>query len=479
MRALTARREVAVPIPVVVLLSMAVLVGTIVAAGRIGAEGGVGPALLVGAVACAAVLLVVLPVHWLPAIAAVAFAALPNTMVPNDGVLRAAPAMALILATWAVRRLLLAPGDPAETDSKGSPLVVAASLFSAAFLAWALLTAGQASSAESSYGWVLSVALGAFSVMVVPVAQREAHLLKSAWVATGFVVGLYALVEVTLQRSPVLAVVYDAIGSTPDRDFGTGTAIFRADAGFGHPLWAGAYLTAAAVLGIVGWIQGGRKRDLVFGIGAAAGAVATLSRGAVSSIAIGIAASIVLVALVGTRRRWWRIAGAVVGAGFAVSIVLSFDPLISRIESAGAESSSAVRITAAEISLESARSNQWLGTGAGTSGFTGQTYSDITIESSLAQLLISLGIPGLALFVMIVTALFLNALRARDVASGMALLAYAIMISTFNAIEGVRSLHLLLGLLFLLCISPTPPTPNDRRPALRVDRLPLLHGMAR
>ena len=65
--------------------------------------------------------------------------------------------------------------------------------------------------------------------------------------------------------------------------------------------------------GSSGWMQGGRRRDLVFGVGAAAGAVATLSRGAISSIAIGIAASIMSgradrhpTAVVADRRRGRR-----------------------------------------------------------------------------------------------------------------------------------------------------------------------------
>ena len=53
------------------------------------------------------------------------------------------------------------------------------------------------------------------------------------------------------------------------------------------------------------------------------------------------------------------------------------------------------------------------------------------------------------------------------------------MISTFNAIEGVRSLHLLLGLLFLLCLSPTPPPPIERSTPQRPDRVPLIKGLAR
>ena len=232
---------------------------------------------------------------------------------------------------------------------------------------------------------MLSIALGAFSVMLVPVAHREARLLKSAWVAAGFVVGLYAVVEVTLQRSPLLAAVYEAIGFTPDRFFALGLPTFRADAGFGHPLWAGAYLTAAAVLGIVGWMQGGHRRDLVFGVGAAAGAVATLSRGAISAIAIGVAAGIILVALIGARRPWWRIVGIGGWRGFRGGDCAVVRATHHRIESAGAESSSGIRVTSAEIALADGGSHRGLGTGAGTSGVTGQIVSATSPSSRLLR----------------------------------------------------------------------------------------------
>ena len=130
MRALTARRRVTGSVIAAALVSMAVLVGTIVAAGQLGATSGIALALLAAGVVAASVLLIVLPVHWLPAIAVVAFAAVPNNMVPNDGILRAVPVMTLILAVWAVRRLLLASADPADARTTRSGLVVLATLFS-------------------------------------------------------------------------------------------------------------------------------------------------------------------------------------------------------------------------------------------------------------------------------------------------------------------------------------------------------------
>ena len=74
----------------------------------------------------------------------------------------------------------------------------------------------------------------------------------------------------------------------------------------------------------------------MFGAAAAECAVATLSRGPILAIAVGVALGMVRVVLIGIRRPWLRLVAAAIGVGFGVSAVLSFEPLVDRITSAGA-----------------------------------------------------------------------------------------------------------------------------------------------
>ena len=83
------------------------------------------------------------------------------------------------------------------------------------------------------------------------------------------------------------------------------------------------------------------------------------------------------------------------------------------------------------------------------------SIDDFVIENSGLQLLISVGIPGLALMVILIAALVINSLKANDIASAAALVAYVICILGFNAIDAIRGMHLLIGLLVLITLNPT------------------------
>jgi len=439
----------------------------------------VGQIGLIIGVALFILLLSVVPKHWLPAIALAAFAIVPNTLVPNDGLLRAFPLVSAVLLIWVLRRIEAPARNHVGRLQVGRGWFDVARVLSLCFIIWAVVVSigVQSVERESSFGWILSISVAAFAVMLVPSAPAEAATLKTAWLRIGGVLGLYAVVELALKSSPVYELLYRLMDVSPT--FSGGGSSFRAQLGFGHPLWAGAFLVPAAVLGIVGWMQGAPRHNLIFGIGAAFGVVSTLSRGSILAVGGAVALGLLLTAVIDKTRSRRRLVGGVFGLAAALVAVSAFGPFVERLSGLGATLSAGTRTTAIEAAIQSSSDSGWLGTGAGTSGSTGRNYTSVVIENSLAQLLISVGIPGLVLFTLLVVVLILNALQSRDITSAMALLAYMIAISTFNSIEGVRSMHLILGLLFLLCISPTPPSPIAVRREPVFARIPLLEPVGR
>ncbi len=397
--------------------------------------------------------LFLIPVTWLPAAAIVLFAVIPDQLTPGDGVFSALPMITAVVVIWVLRRVVLRQGHDASPSVRLTAPRAYAVLAAVFFLIWTVFTTVMSDTLAFSISWIISITLGAFLVMLVPNAHTEARLLREAWIITGFAVGIYAGIEIALGRSPLFDPIYSAFGDPVNQHW----SVYRAVASFGHPIAAGAYLAPAAVLGIVRWLETGRMRYLVFGGGAAIGVVATVTRGSIAALAIGLLAAVLGILLFGVQRSVWRLGLFTVGGALAAFVVLRYSPLAERTASSESAGSTVAREIGFETALKASEFTGWLGSGAGTSGITGRLFNPIVIESSVLQLMISVGIPGLALFLLVVGALLVNSLRGRDVASAAAILTFIIAISNFNAIDAVRSLHLLIGLLFLLGLFPEAP----------------------
>lgn len=453
----------------IVVIGVAVLVGVVFGSINFLESAGWAGVPLLAVVIVAATVLFLVPVEWLPAAAVILFAVVPDKLTPSGGVFGTIPPMALIMVIWVFRRLVLQQGAAAaraqlprgETHRVAGPRAFA--LLAAGFLLiWIVITTVRSVAVSTSITWTVCFIASALLVFVVPSAFAEARMLREAWIRVGFWFGLYAAIEVTLQSSPLYGPLYRVLGLTSVQHW----SVYRAEVGFGHPIWAGAFFTPAAILGIVYWLQTGRTKYLVFGAGAAIGVVSTVTRGSIAAIGIAIGAAVVVVTLFTVRRSLGRILGAIVGSLLAAVAVLVASPLAERTQSAEGAISTGARDLGTEMGLRAAEAAGYLGGGPGTSGILGRRYTDVVIESSLLQLLISIGIPGLLLFLGVVAALVINALRVQDVAAAAALVAYVIAISSFNSIDAIRSEHLLLGLLFLICLFPLAPIPRPPRPAL-------------
>lgn len=409
-----------------------------------------GVALAVAVVAVAVVLTV--PVHVLPAMALLVFAFFPMQLVPGEGVANVSRPVQLVLYVWVLRRWWRR--DREEGDSPflvrtrfGGRLV--ALLLGVLLVAWLVVTSARSLTPSTSTAWSAGFIISTFVPLLVLDARREAVALRAALLWSGGILGAYCVLEQLVRSSPVFDAVYAAAGASVSSPW----AVYRSEASFGHPLFAGAFLTVPAALGISAWVLGSRTRDLVLGSLSAVGVVMTVSRGSILAVGVGLLFTVLAALVLAPRSSPRRVTALVVICAVGLGGLTLFAPLTERAESTESQLSGDVRTQAISVALRVAGQANWLGTGPATSGVSGRTVSDIVIENSLLQLLISVGIPGLLLFLLLFGAASLEALRRRDIAPAAAIVAYLTAITGFNSIDAVRPMHVVLGLLLLLALN--------------------------
>lgn len=465
-------RAAIIALGIVVVLAASVLLPRFV--GDLGL--GVVLLLVIGFLALSALFLV--PVHFLPATALAVFALVPPRVLPQDGLFGALPLTTIILVVWAGRRLVLGHGSEAtgERMSRSSaalrlraratehtPFRTSAITFGAGFLLWSVFSLVRSSDTGTSTGWLISFTAGALVPLVVPNLRREARALERTWLVLGLCLGAYATVEAAIRFNPVWGTLYSVLGLSDSQVW----AVYRANASFGHPLFAALFFAVACSIAVGSWLTTRSRWTLAAAVFSGLGLVSTVSRGAMLALAVSLGVAYILALAIRGVKRWSRFVGAAVLAVVGVIGVFQFDAFTARNDSAEAQLSSGARDLGLWVTLRATELTGGLGSGPGTSGITGRLFDDVVIENSLLQLIISVGFPGLVLFVGLLTSLFLHALSRRAVGIAAGILAYAITISAFNAIDALRPMHLLLGCLIILALG-TPslaidPPPDDAR----------------
>lgn len=420
-----------------------------------------GPEIVVviPALAVVAVAVFVMPVHWLPSLAMVVLALFPTRYIPSDGPFNALPPLAILLGVWVVRRLLWPDGRARLPQERSAALAARYAVYAAAvlFSAWLLLSVALTGGQESSLGWSMSFVASVLVPLLVLDARREVVLLRKTLLVVGALAGTYIVGEMVLGFSPL---------------YGTGSgdllfSVYRARGAFSHPLFAAAFLAIPAALGLGTWLTDGRRWPLVAAALSAAGLMATVSRGPLAALGIAAAFAVLLSPVFigwADLRRWVQLLGVAAVGGVAV---LNFGPLAERADSIESRISADVRDRAVDVSIRAADFSGWIGTGPGTSGETSRLFDTIIIENSLLQLLISIGIPGLLLFLLFVGALAWRATLTGALGPLLALIAYVVAIAGFNTLDAVRSMHVLVGVLALLCLHGGTRTQDPLAPAAR------------
>ena len=404
--------------------------------------------------------LFLVPVEVIPAVALTIFVLVPPRVLPQDGPLGALPLTTIVLVVWAFRRIVLDQGNGTRIgNAEGTftagppttaPFKTAAVVSGGLFFVWAVISIFRSPDMQTSLGWLISFTAGALLPLLVGNARREAAHLHRAWMILGGWLGAYALVEAILHTNLLWGTLYNLIGLPNAQHW----AVYRAGASFGHPLLAALFFAVAVALAVGTWLSTRSAWALAAAVFSGLGLAVTVSRGAMLAGAIAAAFAYLAALLVRGEKRWSRFAA---GAGLAIVGVvgiIQFDAFSARDTSAEGALSTGARDLAWWVALQAGHLTNWIGSGTGTSGITGRLFTDVVIESSLLQLLIGVGIPGLLLFALMVGSAFFHALSVRAVGAAAGMLAFAICISSFNALDGVRSMHLLLGCLFIMTLSP-------------------------
>ncbi|WP_104130090.1 O-antigen ligase [Cryobacterium sp. N21] len=445
----TLRRLRSTPVVLVVLAALFVIVSSVVLPRFITTVGIILIPLTLLAFA-AVVTLFLLPAHILPAVALVTFALIPARILPQDGPIGALPLTTMIIVIWALRRLL-----PTKTDASPAtppaPFRSATRYFALLFLVWTLFTLARTTDLQASLGWMISFSAAVLLPLCIGTSTREAYWIRRTWLLLGAWLGAYAVVEGVLRFNPIWGTLFSALGLTDHQHW----SVYRADASFGHPLFAALFFAVACVLAIGIWLRENSKLALAAAVFSSLGLVTTVSRGAIlaAAIAIGFAYAVSLV--LRGEKRWGKF--ALLAGLFVIAVVglFQFDAFTARNNSVEAELSSQARDLGVWVSVQAANLTGWIGSGPGTSGITGRLFNEVTIENSLLQLLISIGLPGLALFLLMIGSAIAHALSRRAVGAAAALAAYTVCIAGFNAIDALRPMHLLLGLLLILALNPS------------------------
>ncbi len=410
----------------------------------------------------AAVVLFVVPVEMLPALALITFSLVPARVVPQDGPFGALPLATIILLVWGARRLLLGgappsqrPGLPGRRVSSAAaewsePFRAGAVVCGVLFLSWSLFSLVRSSDVQASTGWLVSFTAGALLPLAIRDARREADWIKRAWLMLGGWLGAYAVVEAATRSNFIWGSLYSALGLTDSQHW----SVYRSEASFGHPLVVALFFAVACALAIGDWLTTSSRWTLTAAVLSGLGLVATVSRGALLAAAIAVGFAFFASMVLRGEKRWSRFAGVTTLATAGVIGVFQYDSFRARNDSVEAELSSQARDLGLSVSIQASELSGGLGSGPGTSGITGRLFDNVVIENSLLQLLISLGIPGLMLFVGLVGFAFLHALSRRAVGAASGLLAYLVCIAGFNALDAIRPMHLLLGCLLILTLNP-------------------------
>lgn len=395
----------------------------------------------------AVAILLLLPVQILPAVALVTFALVPARILPQDGPIGALPLTTMIIVIWAVRRLLPTHARPTTPPA---PFRSATRYFALLFLVWTLFTLARTTDLQASLGWMISFSAAVLLPLTIGTSTREAYWIRRAWLLLGAGLGAYAVIEAVLRFNPIWGTLFSALGLTDHQHW----SVYRSDASFGHPLFAALFFAVAAALAIGIWLQENSKPALAAAVLSGLGLVATVSRGALlaAAIAIGFAYAVSLV--VRGDKHWGKFALLAALMVAAVVGLFQFDAFTARNNSVEAELSSQARDLGVWVSVQAANLTGWLGSGPGTSGITGRLFNEVTIENSLLQLLISIGLPGLILFLLMIGSAVAHAVSRRAVGAAAALVAYTVSIAGFNAIDALRPMHLLLGCLLILALNP-------------------------
>ncbi|MHA7289661.1 hypothetical protein ACX80V_08460 [Arthrobacter sp. MDT3-24] len=386
-----------------------------------------------------------LPRHWLPGMALALFVLLPITYMPSVNPVFGrylAPALGMLLI-WMLRSI----GKPQGTIGRVPKLWT--------WIACLLLGLSTASAAWSldparSLFWTFTVGIAfiGFAWMGQKADHRSVASLTATWLSLGLFIGAMAIAEGVTSTSFLQAIYANQDSS--GIGFNQLWSTFRVTTTLGHPLMNATFLATTSAFGIMHAARTNSKLALVSGVLCGAGAVLTVSRSAVGALAAGLCLGLITVLTTKSmsfgRKAFWTL-GAV-AAAWAVATT----PIVQeRSASAEGEGSSRLRSILLDLALDAAASDGFTGSGAGSSAQR-SVLAGITLpfENSYAGVLVSLGIAGLALMMVLMLGLLIIAVVQNNPAGAAALATFSIQISAYPLVDNVPISMIMLGALAYL-----------------------------
>jgi polysaccharide biosynthesis protein PslJ len=395
-------------------------------------------------------LLFLLPIETLPALTMLGLALVPINDLPLPTATRVASPAVVILLVWLLRREL---GGTARVSAQ---LPGAVRWTALALVGWLAITTIATISISRSLVWDLCFGLSILLPLALGLSRREARMAIDALVFVGIGLAVFAVLEYLMHRNPLLAHLYAQAPFPIEQRWST----YRVTTLLGHPLNNALFFAAAAAAGFARYLE---TRRTIYAAGFLLALVALLltgSRGALYLTPVALVAVVAVEVRTGalTMQRLGRLA-LIAGLSLAALFALYSQTVGLRADSTEAHASTGVRYRALDESLHVAADHSYLGTGPGTSNSAKEEDIlnpgdvDIAIENSYLQLLVSIGIPGVALVVALLAAVIWAGVKRRNVAAAGALASMALVIGTYNFIEGVRPDLLFLGLLGACCLA--------------------------
>lgn len=433
--------------PVFVLVGLlALMVGLAVALpfGRVGLLAVVGFA--------GALVLLGVPNKYLPSVALVALVIVPRQLYAETLLNNFSVALFVVLL-WRIRLLAVKAGP----RSRSLQFINVLAVILCAWMLWVSVLAG---SAPFRYTYVIAFALSLGVFLTARASQADVARLLSTWQILAVILTVYALVEFVLQRNPIFDPLIALSGSEPVQHW----SVYRAYATLGHPLYAGLFFSIAFAISVGRKLEGGANRNLLFAGAALVGVLLTVSRNSLGAAAVA-AALLVGVSMFSPRSKVPVLARLGLGVLLLGGLVLAFQSSVfqERVDSAEAGSSTAARDALLDLALRAARAHDWLGAGAASAAQAAAPFNanEIYIEGAWYQILISLGVPGILLFLLLFACSFIFALRRGRYAAAGAVIAYAFSISFTPVLESHRPYLLLLGFVVWSCWAPSSEVPVE------------------
>ncbi len=406
-------------------------------------------------VAFALLALAAAPVETLPALALCCFVLLPVNDLPVPSFLRGASLGVVVMVVWLMRR-----------EAPRQPLPVATRI--SGYLLICYLLATTAFTIEIARSIVWTMAFGASVLLPIFVGgftDREARRVIRTMIVLAAGLSCFAAIEYLLHRNPIFGTLYTEGPFPVIQHWKT----YRVTTTLGHPLYNAMVFAAATAAAFATYLQTRRVAYLAAFIVTLMGLFLTGSRGALFLTP----AAIVVVVIFQLRKGDKPLRGLgrivlIIAIGIGVAGVLYAQTVGARASTGEARSSTEARYRDVGVSLSTASHTHFLGSGPGTSnsakdeGAESVNASSLVIENSYLQLLVSIGIPGLLLVLVLFASIMREGVRRSQLPATAAFVSVALVISTFNFAEGDRPGLILLGLLAGSCLAMAPSSPAER-----------------